>query len=144
MSTMSCVGFYDGAEVSWIEVWYDGYPEGVGKVLVDHYTAPDAIRALLRRGELVSLGATPEASERDESGHPYDTVTAPTLEAAFARMGELARGWIEFMYIYYNAQWHYVDVWRDIWEENERPGGPRDHWEWTVRPVKTFFEEKET
>lgn len=42
---------------------WDGYPEGVGKILIENYTTPALITKLLDLGDISSLGASPEPSE---------------------------------------------------------------------------------
>jgi hypothetical protein len=45
---------------------WDGYPENNGKILMEHYTDPKKIEALIGLGSLSSLG--PELGEK----HPFD------------------------------------------------------------------------
>ena len=42
---------------------WDGYPEGVGKTLIENYTTPEIITTLLDLGDISSLGASPTPSE---------------------------------------------------------------------------------
>lgn len=57
MSTRSAIimkvgeGFYEG-----IYCHNDGYPSGVGQALLDHYTDPETVRALLDLGAISVLG----------------------------------------------------------------------------------------
>jgi hypothetical protein len=60
MSTSACVcKLQSDGSVSCIVVNYDGYPSGVGAVLVEHYSHPEQrIDHLLALGDLSSLGAS--------------------------------------------------------------------------------------
>lgn len=58
MATRSRIGIDnpDGTITS-IYCHFDGYPEGVGRVLAEHYTDEGKIRALLALGDISVLGA---------------------------------------------------------------------------------------
>jgi len=58
MSTRSRVGLLTADEVRSIYVHFDGYPEGVGKTLVEHWTDPAEIEKLLDLGDLSILGSS--------------------------------------------------------------------------------------
>ena len=45
---------------------FDGYPDGVGKILLDHYQDPQKVKKLISLGDLSSLG--PEIGEE----HDFD------------------------------------------------------------------------
>jgi hypothetical protein len=50
---------------------WDGYPSGVGRVLLDHYTDPDKVEALIALGDLSSLGeALGDRHDFGSPGHP--------------------------------------------------------------------------
>lgn len=60
MSTRSRVGvLLPNGSVKSIYIHHDGYPEGVGDILVNHYTTLDKINKLLDLGDLSSLGTEP-------------------------------------------------------------------------------------
>jgi hypothetical protein len=62
MATRSYIGFLDGDTVHYVYCHFDGYPEGVGQILQNHYTDIDKIKQLISRGDLSSLDITPESS----------------------------------------------------------------------------------
>jgi hypothetical protein len=57
MSTRARIGLLTGDNVRSIYCHYDGYPEGVGATLREHYTGLAKVNALLDLGDLSELGA---------------------------------------------------------------------------------------
>jgi hypothetical protein len=55
MATRSFVGVVDGAHVKYIYVHYDGYPSGVGEILLNYYQDTDKVSQLMDLGDLSSL-----------------------------------------------------------------------------------------
>ena len=53
---------------------FDGYPEGVGKTLLDHYVNEEKINALLELGDISSLGELVSPSPDDPSSKKDVTV----------------------------------------------------------------------
>lgn len=69
MSTNSTISLqHHNGSVRSIYCHWDGYPEHVGKILVENYDTIDKINALLDLGSLSSLG---ESTEKPE-GHTFD------------------------------------------------------------------------
>ena len=57
MSTRSRIGVLRTPEsVESVYCHFDGYPEGVGRVLLDHWTDPKKVNALIALGDLSALG----------------------------------------------------------------------------------------
>lgn len=57
MATRSYIGVRNpDASVDYIYCHFDGYPEGVGQILLNHYTDMDKVNALLKLGDLSVLG----------------------------------------------------------------------------------------
>jgi hypothetical protein len=57
MSTRSTIAIlYPGGNNESIYCHYDGYPEHVGKVLLENYNSTSIVQALMRLGDLSSLG----------------------------------------------------------------------------------------
>ena len=57
MSTRSNIGIgKEDGTVDYIYCHYDGYPEGVGQCLRDHYTTPSKIQKLIDGGDISTLG----------------------------------------------------------------------------------------
>ena len=57
MATRSRIGMeMPNGEVKSIYCHWDGYPEGVGATLKEHYTDPEKVAALIALGDISSLG----------------------------------------------------------------------------------------
>jgi hypothetical protein len=62
-------GGEDDGKIRWIYSHFDGYPEGVGKTLNEHYADPERIAELIALGSVSILG--PEIGEKhDFDEHP--------------------------------------------------------------------------
>lgn len=62
MATRSTIGMQTPDGIRAVYCHWDGYPEGVGQTLKDHYKEAIAISNLLDRGDLSALENTPEMS----------------------------------------------------------------------------------
>ena len=61
MATRSLIGMnLNNGLTKIIYCHWDGYPAGVGQTLVNNYTSPAAITALMELGDLSALGETPD------------------------------------------------------------------------------------
>ena len=123
MSTRSMIGIQqEDGKIEAIYCHYDGYPEGVGQTLADHYQTTDKVEALLNLGDLSVLRQ--ELGEKqdfnDYKNHNENWCLAygrdrgePNTEAkTFDYIGaflEYARGsWAEYAYIFTLANgWAY-------------------------------------
>ena len=57
MSTRSTIAIeYQDGSVDQVYCHFDGYLEGVGKTLLEHYTDPDKVKALMNLGDISILG----------------------------------------------------------------------------------------
>jgi hypothetical protein len=109
-------GDYSGIYCHW-----DGYPEGVGKTLVEHYANKAKIRKLINLGDISSLHPKLEpttdhsfssaqegvtiAYGRDRGERDVGKKTATTLN----ELVEIATNmWCEFIYLHFNGVWHYL------------------------------------
>lgn len=63
--------------VSGVYCHFDGYPDGVGKCLLDHYQDEEKVKALLALGSLSSLGerVAPEPGEEHSFERPVEGIT---------------------------------------------------------------------
>ena len=109
MSTRSFVGIMgkDG-RVRGVSCNWDGYPEGVGKTLKEHYSDPLKAHCLIGRGSLSALGDTIESSDFYTSkGEALKKHYADSLED----LKQLARDmWAEYLYVYEDGKWEQVDI----------------------------------
>ncbi len=61
MGTRSVIGReQNDGSIRTVFCFLDGWPEGVGRTLLDHYQDPEKIDSLLELGPLSSIGASPE------------------------------------------------------------------------------------
>ena len=109
MSTRSNIAIEDPKtkKVKVIYVHSDGYPYGVGKILVDHYNSYDLAKKLFTEGDASYLGDTFE--ECSFYGRDWDRKenAARTHRDEWMYMHDM-RGdvFIEYIYLFKNDQWH--------------------------------------
>ena len=109
MSTRSNIAIEDPKtkKVKVIYVHSDGYPYGVGKILVDHYNSYDLAKQLFTEGDASYLGDT--FAECSFYGRDWDRKEEPAREYRDEWMYmEAIRGdvFIEYIYIFKNNRWH--------------------------------------
>jgi hypothetical protein len=77
MGTRSGIIAKIGNSYQGIYCHWDGYPEGVGKTLKEHYTDPAKIAALIALGDISSLGerVAPKEGEAHSFASPGNGVT---------------------------------------------------------------------
>jgi hypothetical protein len=69
MSTRSRIGIeLENGKVQSVYCHFDGYVDGVGKVLINHYTDIEKIRKMIFLGDMSSLAESVECPE----GHSYE------------------------------------------------------------------------
>jgi hypothetical protein len=118
MATRSYIGkLLNDGSITGIYCHFDGYPEGVGATLKEHYTDPTKVDSLLALGSISSLGA--EIGEQHEfEDRSRDCVTAyhrdrgERLEAptVYRNIDELRRNALddlgaEYSYVFVNGEW---------------------------------------
>ena len=108
MATRSLIGVNLNSEITKIiYCHWDGYPSGVGKTLMENYTSPTAVDALLGLGDLSALASTPEQSvayHRDKK-EPWGTVEPRDVNTS--ELGAVAKDYgVDYVYIYNdNFEW---------------------------------------
>lgn len=102
---------------------FDGYLDGVGRTLLDDYSNPDKVDALLSLGDISSLGSKLEA---DEDGHSFDNPFSDVVVAYHRDRGdpieqtksvnytfnELVKHDVDFIYIMQKDNNWYVYNWK--------------------------------
>lgn len=68
MSTRSRIGYFEDGIVYSVYCHFDGYPEGVGATLFEHYNSMEKARDLVSLGNISSLGASLDYSEDPSVG----------------------------------------------------------------------------
>lgn len=111
MSTRSLIGkLNDDGKVRCIYCHHDGYPEGVGDVLIKCYNTPESIEALLDLGDLSSLCETLEscvAYGRDRGEKGTEASTFPKNEFLNDRADALDA---EYVYLFEGGAWSVYGV----------------------------------
>jgi hypothetical protein len=109
MSTRSYIGRLnqDDGTVDYVYCHHDGYPSGVGSILVKHYSRPEDVASLLELGDMSALNTDTETSVfygRDR--HESET------EAKQVRNQDEFGSLDEFKYLYdeYSEQWTCYDA----------------------------------
>lgn len=130
MSTRCLIGRkVDNNKVEYIYCHYDGYLEGVGETLKNHYTTEDKIDKLMALGDLSALG---EVAESNPDQWNYNKVNY-TLCAAYKDRGEEDvesktateeeyikeledNTWIRYLYLWDGKRWSYYDngKWKEV------------------------------
>jgi hypothetical protein len=128
MSTRSGIGIECGDHVLGVYCHSDGYPEGVGKILLVYYREPSKVVALLNLGDISSLdqdiGEKHPFSDRPKGSSTFygrdrgETGTAPRTFASREDFRESLRAaGVEYVYIattvdsIYETQWEVSKPW---------------------------------
>jgi hypothetical protein len=85
MATRSAIGFleYDGSVIG-IYCHWDGYLEGVGKTLVEHYNDTYKVLDLLELGDISSLGE--ELGEKHPFSCHFSNLSPQAYDDAYGKM----------------------------------------------------------
>lgn len=124
MATRSAIGVVLATgQIQAIYCHWDGYPEGVGRTLVNHYTNPIKIDGLINLGDLSVLGSEigekhPFDQRFDDSdpranwcrAYGRDRGEEETNSKPFANREEfvsmMERSGCEYFYLWTNGAWH--------------------------------------
>jgi len=111
MSTRSNIGMVlENGTFRNIYCHNDGYPSGVGKTLVKHYTDPEKVKALLDLGNISSLGDSIECP----AGHSFENPVKGFTVAYDRDRGENGQEALvstrpkceeEYLYIFNKGKW---------------------------------------
>lgn len=123
MSTRSRIGIEDhNGRVRSIYCHWDGYPEGVGKTLLEHYADPSKIEELIKLGSISVLDAEIgekqdfDARNRDanwtlayhrDRGEPLEVKRSNSAET-YHRLA--TKGWEEYTYLFRQGVWFVAEV----------------------------------
>lgn len=87
---------------------FDGYPEGVGRTLKDHYNDPEKIEKLMDLGDISALGSD---IEEYTIVHGRDRKETGTQARSFNNENDLYnRSDIEYIYLWNGQEWTYSNV----------------------------------
>jgi len=111
MATRSRIGILNQDQsITSIYCHWDGYPEGVGATLKEHYSSTPRAMRLLSMGDLSALMPTIEEStfygrDRDEDG--VEAKESTDLQAFLAMAKE---GWAEWAYLWDGQEWKQYSI----------------------------------
>lgn len=118
--------------ISSIYCHWDGYPEYVGKMLLNHYTTVDIVTELLNLGNLSNLDKNVNPTDIHTFDKPQDGVCIAygrergekDQEAiVFEDLGEFedsaSNSWADYQYLFEDGKWSYRNVnntlgWREL------------------------------
>lgn len=121
MSTRSNIGMVVGGEIRAIYCHFDGYLNGVGFILSEHYQDKSKVEELLNLGNISILGK--EIGNQQDFNKYHDGWTlsygrdrgeegqeAQTFESVKEWLAGCLEGWIEYAYLYEEGSgWSYFD-----------------------------------
>ena len=122
MSTRSIIGTtQEDGTIRAIYCHFDGYPEGVGATLAEHYSDDVKVEQLINLGNLSSLGKEiGEAHDFNKSGefpdwcnaYGRDRGEAEQEAESFEIIRELleyaTNSWAEYVYLFNGKEWTYL------------------------------------
>ena len=109
MSTRSNIAIEDPKtkKVKVIYVHSDGYPYGVGKCLVDHYSKRDVAQLLFEHGDASYLGDTLDECSFYSRDWDRDEEPAKTYRDEWMYMDAIKGDiFIEYIYLFKDNRWH--------------------------------------
>ena len=107
MSTRSHIGIKDSRGITEVYCHFDGYPEGVGKTLLENYDTEDKVNALIAEGDMSSLGATLEECSFYKEGPDTEPYTIPDCEDVREKYYQSGK-WMDYSYLFENGEWYFT------------------------------------
>jgi len=104
MATRSTISVeYPNGTIRTVYAHWDGYLQGVGATLVNHYSDPQLAQAIVEQGDISSLDDTIESSvfyARDRGEIHASTPTAAREYSTFAQSLKAESGMMEYAYFF--------------------------------------------
>ena len=107
MSTRSHIGIKDSRGITGVYCHFDGYPEGVGKTLLENYDTEEKVNALIAEGDMSSLGATLEECKFYKEGPDTEPYTIPDCEDVKEKYYQSGK-WMDYSYLFENGEWYFT------------------------------------
>jgi hypothetical protein len=107
MSTRSHIGIKDSRGITGVYCHFDGYPEGVGKTLLENYDTENKVKALIAEGDMSSLGATLEECNFYKEGPDTDPYTIPDCEDVREKYYQAGK-WMDYSYLFEDGEWYFT------------------------------------
>lgn len=80
MSTRCYIGKKNGKKVKFIYCHHDGYPDGVGDVLLNHYKQASVVDAMIEEGDRTALGENYLEGSYTSFGENYEDNAPSTVD----------------------------------------------------------------
>lgn len=129
MATRSNIGIVNlDKSITGIYCHWDGYPEYVGKMLLNHYNNVDIVNGLMNLGDLSILSESLYSTDIHTFNEPEDGVCVAygrdrgdtgTDSRTFEDLGEyehFGRG-VDYQYLYDNGKWSYRSTYKGGWSD---------------------------
>ena len=110
MSTRCRIAYFDGDAYRSVYCHHDGYVEGVGATLIEHYPTLEDAKALVSLGDFSSLMDSFE--ETSKTAYSNRGETCPPL-ISYSLIGLISQTYNcdgEFLYILRDGKWRVFDV----------------------------------
>lgn len=107
MSTRSHIGIKDSRGITGVYCHFDGYPEGVGKTLLENYDTEEKVQALIAEGDMSSLGTTIEKCDFYKEGPETEPYTIPDCEDVREKYYQFGK-WMDYSYLFENGEWYFT------------------------------------
>ena len=118
MSTNALVAVKEGDSNTGIYVHWDGYPEALGKTLIEHYNTEVKVRGLISKGDALTIASTiPESEFYIDRGGDWKGIKPRTFANV---MDKIKNATYEYVYIFYPSvmKWDCYHVYGDDWLYN--------------------------
>lgn len=123
MSTRSHIGIKDSRGITGIYCHFDGYPEGVGRILLENYDTEDKVNALIAKGDMSSLGTSIKECDFYKEGPATEPYTIPDCEDVREKYYQSGK-WVDYSYLFENGEWYFTPERIDI--KSLKSGNPDD------------------
>ncbi|MDD3586777.1 MAG: hypothetical protein PHQ75_06300 [Thermoguttaceae bacterium] len=111
MSTHSFICMEVGDSIQAIYSHFDGYIDGVGATLKEHYQAREKIEKLISLGDISSLCDTPEDC------HVYEDSEVRRFDSIMELLEAATDSYVEYVYLYTDTgQW----LWYEVFDDNSK------------------------
>lgn len=114
MSTHSRIGrVLPNGRIESVYVHFDGYPAGVGRVLLENYNDPAKVEALIALGDLSALADTIEETKayaRDMGESIVDN-KAEIRDREYYYLCMTRKDGGHWAYLFKDGSWHFAKVW---------------------------------
>lgn len=134
MSTRSYIGIADD-DIRFIYCHFDGYPCGVGKILLHHYESKEKVEELISLGAISYL-AKYVAPVNENSTHSFDDPDDDVTVAYHRDRGEERNSpntahskiafhraankcCVDYCYLFENGAWYYINAWKEPSDKTE-------------------------